>query len=164
MDGENLGVRTIASAQGDDRCGMKSDVNKEKVIDNARIEVVSGEGDQTSRVDASQLDPDIEPLVCRLHRETALDGGVEREWVPILMNSGSDDASVSEDSVEEPQRKASGPVQMTRPLHKCSTSRNKPAFDQKRTNTIEADTLNLIMGTAWGTLQALLSLVGFPGE
>lgn len=54
-----------------------SQVTKGKTIDFAQIEVVSGEGDQIPRVDASELEPHTEPLASHVHGKLVLDGVIE---------------------------------------------------------------------------------------
>lgn len=66
---------------------MKSDVHKGEATDYARIEVISGEGDQISRVNASQLESHMEPLTGLLHGEIAFDGAFEGREVSILIDS-----------------------------------------------------------------------------
>lgn len=95
VDSENFPVHKDITG------GMKLGMEKGEAIDYARIEAVSGEGDQISRVDATQLESHIEPLTCHLHGEIGLDGVIEGSQVSNLLDCGNGVTPVSEESVKE---------------------------------------------------------------
>lgn len=53
--------------------GMESEVNKGGTLDYARIKMDSGDRDQMSQVDASQLEQHMEPPTSHLHGKIGLD-------------------------------------------------------------------------------------------
>lgn len=60
-----------------------------------RIEVMSGEGDQTSRVGSSKLKPGVEPPTTNLDGTPRLDGENEGRPVRILLDTGNGITSIS---------------------------------------------------------------------
>lgn len=67
----------------------------------ARIDVLDGEGEGTSRVDETRLEPHVEPLQRHLGGKLGSDGVIDsiRDSIRIdvLLDSGSGVTSISED-------------------------------------------------------------------
>lgn len=142
--------------------GVKFEVTKGRGNGYARVEAVNGEGDRNSRVDASEFEPHIKLVIIRVHGKIGPNGAIEGKQIPLLLYSSRGLTSVSEDLMQELQRKASGQVEVTRPFE--GKTRVLTAFDEECIANDQTAPLDLTIDTVCETVRMALLFVVLPGE
>lgn len=139
--------------------GVKSEVTRKEAMDKARVEVISGDGDRITRMDANELERHIEPqsAMCTGRRGWKESSRRNQKAFFSIQCSRSGVTAIWEDLAKEFQGKVSGDVQVTGPLR-------GNAFGQQRNVNTQTVPLNITINIDAGKSRVVPSSIVFLGD